>query len=354
MSARSVPDTNRALYTLWALFWLLMITVAIQDQIDDRYVRWWEPLLWEGSSCLVGTLWLMLERRVAPRWDVLLDRPPAWFGMHLAWLPAVILTFIPAVYALRHGVYALTDEVYDHRSWPFTFVYETVKLLLFSALWLTVLFGLATFARWRAEREELLTLQKDLAESQLAQLRSQLQPHFLFNALNTISSLMQVDVRRADKLLAQLADLLRATLATGPRHTTTLREELEVLERYGAIMQARYADRATLRWDVADDVLGATLPSMLLQPLLENAYKHGVERTSAPVAIRVEARRRGDHAEVVIHNDGTLEREAPAGIGLANCRERLALLYGPRARLDLTADGGGVTARLTIPFTAGP
>ena len=121
-----------------------------------------------------------------------------------------------------------------------------------------------------------------------------MQPHFLFNALNTISALMQVDVERADRLLTRLADLLRASLQAGARQMTSLREELKLLELYAQIMQERFADRVTLTWNVADDALDAAVPAMLLQPLLENAFKHGVERSREPVTIRidVEAQRR--------------------------------------------------------------
>ena len=168
--------------------------------------------LWEGTSCLVATFWLVLERRGANRWNQHLADPWRWFGKHLAWMPLIAVTFIVAIYGIRHGVYALTNETYEHESWSYIFVYESAKLVLFAGLWLGIIFGLESFARWREEREQLLALQKHLAESQLAQLKAQLQPHFLFNALNTISSLMQVDVERADRLLTRLADLLRASL----------------------------------------------------------------------------------------------------------------------------------------------
>ena len=130
--------------------------------------------------------------------------------------------------------------------WPQIFIYESIKLLLFAGLWFSIIFGLSSFALWKQERERLLTLQKHLAESQLAQLRAQLQPHFLFNALNTISSLMQVDVDRADRLLAQLADLLRSSLQAGTRQITSLREELGAARALrthhaGAFRRARHA-----------------------------------------------------------------------------------------------------------------
>ena len=345
-------STNRALFGLWALFWLLMIVIALQDDLGDASVKWWEPILWEGSSCLVATFWLVLERRGANHWNQYLADPWRWFGKHLAWMPLIAVTFIVAIYGIRHGVYALTTETYEHESWLYIFFYESVKLVLFAGLWLGIIFGLESFERWRNEREQLLTLQKHLAESQLAQLKAQLQPHFLFNALNTISSLMQVDVARADRLLTRLADLLRASLQASARDTASLREELKLLELYAQIMQERFAGRVTLTWSVADEALEAQVPTLLLQPLLENAFKHGVERSRDLVKIQVTAEKLRDELQVTISNsESTLSTAPSSGIGLRNCRERLQLIYGARASLELTEQGGGVTARLTLPYT---
>src|SRR6186713_1054617 len=294
--------TNRALFGLWTLFWLLMIVIAVQDEHGDERILWWEPILWEGSSCLVATFWLVLERRASDRWNQYLADPWRWFGKHLAWMPLIAVTFIVAIYGIRHGVYALTTETYEHESWLYIFFYESVKLVLFAGLWLGIIFGLESFARWRKEREQLLTLQKHLAESQLAQLKAQLQPHFLFNALNTISSLMQVDVERADRLLTRLADLLRSSLQAGARDMTSLREEIRLLELYAQIMQERFAGHVTLTWKVADDALDAQIPTMLLQPLLENAFKHGVERSRVPVSVLVAAEKRGEDLHVTVFN----------------------------------------------------
>jgi hypothetical protein len=348
-SSRS--SANPALFAIWALFWLLMIVVSVEDHSDKRYYKWWEPYLWEGSSCLVATGWLLLQRRVATRWNVHLAQPVRWFGHHIAWFPIVAVTFVTLVYSIRHSVYALARYTYKHDPWPGLFVYETIKLFLYSALWLYIIFGLAGFTLWRQQRERLLTLQKDLAESQLAQLRAQLQPHFLFNALNTISSLMQVDIGRADRLLALLADLLRSTLQAGGRQVSPLREELKLLELYSDIMRERFAGRVLLTWDIANEALEAAVPALLLQPLLENAFKHGVERCSQPVAIAIAAWRDAQLLHVTIHNTGgRLAAESSPGIGLKNCRERLKALYGERARLDLAQDAAGVAARLSLPY----
>ncbi len=279
-------------------------------------MKWWEPLLWEGSSCLVATIWILLQRRVAYRWDDYLDQPLKWFGKHLAWLPVIAVTFITFIYAVRHGVYALTGETYEHASWPYTFFYETIKLVLFTGLWLASSSAWRASRCWQQERERLLELQKQLAESQLAQLKAQLQPHFLFNALNTISALMQSTwsartacSRGSRTCCARACKWARSSM-------TSLREELKLLELYASIMQERFAGRVTLDWNIADEALDAAVPAMLLQPLLENAYKHGVERSSEPVAIRVEAQRKGDELQVEIRNTGAAGH-APGSPGSA-------------------------------------
>ena len=344
------PGNPRALYGLWTLFWLLMIAVAVQDNIADAYVKWWEPFVWECSSASVATAWLVLQQRRSRGLDQYISQPLKWFGLHMAWLPVLAITFIVSVYAIRHGIYALAHDTYEHPSWPFIFMYETVKLALFMALWLAIIFGFKSFALWKQERERLLQIQKHLAESQLAQLKAQLQPHFLFNSLNTISALMQSDVERADRLLTRLADLLRASLTVGSRQLTSLREEWSLLQLYASIMQERFAGRVTISWNASEAALGASIPAMLLQPLLENAYKHGVERSSEPVVIRVEAKREGDELRIVIHNSGALRDEQGLGIGLRNGRERLALVYGDRAHLTVAPLADGVAASVTLPY----
>jgi LytS/YehU family sensor histidine kinase len=205
--------------------------------------------------------------------------------------------------------------------------------------------------QWQAQRRRFLELQKTLAEAQLAQLKSQLRPHFFFNALNTISALMHVDVARADRLLARLADLLRVSLQSGDQEITSLRDELHTLELYAQIMQERFADRVTLAWRVDDGALEASVPSLLLQPLLENAFKHGVERSIGPVNIEIAAQRDGEQLRLTVSNTGsTLAAGYRDGIGLRNCRERLNVIYGDKASLDLVAEVDGVAARIVMPL----
>jgi LytS/YehU family sensor histidine kinase len=229
--------------------------------------------------------------------------------------------------------------------------YEVVKASLVYCCWLGLAFGVHSFATMRRQTERLLATQKTLVEAKLAQLQGQLRPHFLFNAMNTISALMQVDVPRADRMLTQLGDLLRANLTASERNTVPLSEELQLLRLYAAIMEERFAGRMSVEWNVDAEVDRVPIPTMLLQPLLENAFKHGVERNSGSDRIRVSARRYNDTLRISIRNSNSfLSSDYREGLGLRNCRERLQLLYGDAATLDLS-NGEGVTATVTLPWT---
>ncbi len=347
-------DRPVALFWLWGLFWLLMITTAVQDALRNPAISWWEPILWEGTSAVAATCWLLIASRTRERYAQYLDRPLLWFGHHLRWLPLVVPSFIVAVYAVRHGVYGLAGRSYQHPAWLWVFGYETLKLVLFAGLWLGIIFGFDSYAQWRVHRRRLLEVQKALTEAQLARLKGQLRPHFFFNALNTISALMHVDVARADRLVAGLGDLLHISLRSGEEEMTPLREELRSLELYAQIMQERFRDRVTLSWHVDPGILDAPVPALLLQPLLENAFRHGVERSTVPVHIDVTARLEENSVSVVVSNTGSsLAANYREGVGLRNCRERLSIIYGEAAALHVRDEGASVAARVSIPLGGG-
>lgn len=341
-----------ALWGLWALFWLLMIGVAIEDQLRSPLARWWEPVLTEGSSALVSTVWMWLAVRVRGRHARYLDKPLIWFASYLRWLPLIFITWITAVYTIRHGVYAAVGRTYEHSSWGFVVVYESLKITYNTGLWLGVLFGIDSYGQWQLQWQRLLQTQKALAEAQLAQLQGQLRPHFLFNALNTVSALMHTDVARADRLVAALGDLLRISLRSNEHEMTPLAEELRTLELYAGIMYERFRDRVTLSWQIDRTIIDTPVPALLLQPLLENVFKHGVERTVTPIRIHIGARRESGTLEIVVSNSGSmLAPEHRDGVGFRNCRERLAIIYGSAASLLVRNEDGGVAARVSIPLT---
>jgi signal transduction histidine kinase len=361
MFAATRSDNRRrtilALAIGWILFWALMIAVAIQDYLRSGRTRIWEPLLWEGSSALVITVLGLAYRRLARKNDRLLHTPARWFLAQSIWLPVIGISFIVVVYALRHGVYALAGVEYRHEPWGEVVAYEAVKLILYFGLFMAVLFGILSYRELTAEKERAQRSAALLRQAQLQSLTQQVQPHFLFNALNTISSLMHVDAARADMLLARLSDLLRATLDMSGRLEHDVRSELDLLRAYAELMAERFADRVDISWTVDDAALDCRIPVMSLQPLLENTFKHTVERRSKPTRIVVSARREGEQLRLSIEDDaGTLTLPASSGevartgVGTKNLRERLATLYGDRAEFRLIQlEPAGVRAEMRVP-----
>jgi hypothetical protein len=215
---------------------------------------------------------------------------------------------------------------------------------------------------YRSDRERELRashLEARLAEARLDALRMQLEPHFLFNALNAVSGLMYTDVDAADRMLVRLGEFLRTRLEAGGEQEVTLREELEALERYVDIERARFEDRLTVRVDVAPETLDARVPTLLLQPLVENAIRHGVAPRTGPGRVEVWAARDRDEIALRVRDDGLgLSKAArpEEGIGLANTRARLEALHADAYRLELRGvEGGGLEVEVRFPFrTAGP
>jgi two-component system sensor histidine kinase AlgZ len=191
------------------------------------------------------------------------------------------------------------------------------------------------------------------ARARLSELQSRIRPHFLFNALNTALALVQVDPARAEVVLEDLSALFRAALAeTGS--AVTLDDEIDLAQRYLAIEKLRFADRLDLRWDLDPDAAFARLPPLVLQPLVENAVRHGIEPAARGGKVLVKTRLHRGMAEVEVINtlpDDPDERgEAGAGIALANVRERLHLMHDLAASLDTRVEAGRWHARITVPM----
>jgi len=215
---------------------------------------------------------------------------------------------------------------------------------------------LALTYHWESEdyRRRAALLTRTTREAQLAALRYQLNPHFLFNALNSISSLVGED-RNADAetMLLNLATFLRSTLTDEPSGTISLREEIELQRLYLDIEQARFGDRLKVEIDLPVDLAGLRVPPLILQPLVENAIRHGVARSEAPMTIRIAALDAGGNVAVLVEDDGNVGAAEPAqggGLGHANVRDRLRTHYEGRARLEAgPREKGGYRASLEFP-----
>jgi two-component system, LytTR family, sensor kinase len=345
--------TRRAFIVAWGVFWLLLVTVAVQEHLRQGQTDLWRPLLWELSSCLVSTLLVAALWRQIPRLDKHLSQPWSWAMRPLALLALAAPMFVLVVYSLRHGVYALVGQTYRHAPWPELFVYEVIKFSIFYGLFVAMIFGLRSFAAFHAERhraDEGLALAR---EAQLAQLAQQIEPHFLFNALNTVAAIIPEQPALAERLLLRLAALLRAATDLTRRPLVSLDEELTLLEAYAEIMGQRFAERVSLTWAIEPALRPCRVPALSLQPLLENAFRHGVERHAGPVAIEVRVERAATAGRVraaVACSAGRLDPTAAPGVGLANVRRRLALVHGEAASLVVAPRaGGGVTASVEWP-----
>src|SRR5262245_15025457 len=202
-------------------------------------------------------------------------------------------------------------------------------------------------------------LETQLAQAQLQAIKMQLHPHFLFNTLHAISALMDDDVKGARRMIARLSELLRLTLENVGQQEVSLRQELDALERYLEIEQIRFQDRLTVRLAVAPETLDAKVPNLVLQPIVENAIRHGIAPRSSAGRVEIRAERRDGMIELQVIDDGPGLRpcdeagaeELKEGIGLANTRARLRRLYGDEHRIEIKdADEGGLIVKLSIPF----
>ena len=194
-------------------------------------------------------------------------------------------------------------------------------------------------------------LERDLASVRLMVLRQQLQPHFLFNALNAISGLIEADPARAQRLLVQVSDLLRLALRRSTTVHATLGEELDFADRYLAVERERLGERLDVRFEIDQALLGATLPSFTVQPLVENAVRHGIARLIEGGVVAIAAAQRGGAMEIRVSNDVTADATpGPEGHGLGSLRARLSGMYGDAAGLQARADPRRFTAVLTIPL----
>ncbi len=271
----------------------------------------------------------------------------------------VYLVVMAACVALKWVIEVPLQNALFHRNWTFVFVLlnDSFGVVLSQLIFIVLLIAIEWYRAARQAEVRASSLAAQLSSAQLEALRSQLDPHFLFNTLNGISALMHRDVRAADTMLSRLSDMLRLTLDSTSAQEVPLRAELETTRLYLDIMDARFGDRLSWSFDVGDALLDERVPSFLLQPLVENVVRHGVHESSLRTTIRVSAEAAGDALVLRIADDGRgLPPDAGLieGIGLRNTRRRLAELYGAAARLEVTnRDGGGTAVIVSIPRRVG-
>jgi LytS/YehU family sensor histidine kinase len=217
--------------------------------------------------------------------------------------------------------------------------------------------GISYYQRFREKENTAAQLAVQLSHAKISALRMQLNPHFLFNVMNSISSLMRTDINAADTMLEQLSSLLRITFERGDVQLITLREEMEFIELYLAMQDQRYAGRVKQRLSVEPELHDALVPAMILQPIVENAYVHGLSRIDRGGELVVDVRKQGDSISASVVNSGVGLRSVSSrpserlGVGLANIKSRLQLHYGEASSFAIReVDQGHVEALITLPL----
>jgi two-component system, LytTR family, sensor kinase len=334
--------------SLLSLFTAAHIYVVYHERMP---VGWQEALL---SGFATWYPWLLLGPGVfwlARRFSF---EPEGWRWSVLVHFPASV------VFGVMHGVLRwAVGPLVDSQPIPLSSI--IIGQLLLTVLSYFVLASayqaLVNYRRYRERELRASQLEARLAQAQLEMLRMQLHPHFLFNTLHAISTLMHRDPEAADEMVAQLSDLLRMTLDNIGKQEVTLREELDFLQRYLDIQHTRFEDRLHVTLDIHSDTLDARVPNQLLQPLVENAIRHGLDGRPSGGTIAITSRLVGDALQVSIRDDGEGVRTGtsrPEGIGLGNSRARLHQLYGPAASLELANHWeGGAIVTVLVPQTKG-
>ncbi len=347
---------------LWIFLWWLAFalfdaikTVAVM-RTEGMHHNWpvlfviealfWLP--WAFATWFI--IWLVHRVRAAPRYV-------AW-GAHVAtalcanvtfaaWTTFLVVTFRPfgSDYP-KEALPAFQSGILD----------DLLTTILFYALILSMNHVFESRERLMTQNMQLAQLNEQLAHAQLSALRRQIEPHFLFNALNSIAGLIRESKsKEAIAMLVSLSDFLRRTLSESNRQEVPLSEELDFVQQYLATQKVRFAERLQLSVDVPVELQNAAIPNLILQPLVENAIKHGIAKIKEGGAVRIAASMRDNQLRISVSNDGpSLEADwqhGSTGVGVTNGRARLRALYGDAESVVMNPRShGGVEVAITMPL----
>jgi two-component system LytT family sensor kinase len=351
----------------WILWWssLAVWTVLALADAVDYYVSWrtyghhasiWRALLvsfpgWEVWALLAPVVF-WLGRRVPLHWPPKLKPAALHLGFSIV---------IGVIHATIHATFGWLFSV-EPTSLSMLQYYGTtildwcpISILMYWAI-LAVRWGFDSFHRFQEEQVRAADLAHRLTEARLEALAVQLHPHFLFNTLNAAVALVRTNDSRAAKVLTQLGDILRHLLRSAPAQEISLKEELAFLERYLEIEQIRFSNRLSVSNHIPEKLLDAMVPNLILQPLVENAIRHGLGSHDRAGHIELTASATDGVLHLVVRDDGPglptgWSLDGSTGVGLANIRSRLDHLFGGAAVLDLRPRStGGVEATITLPL----
>src|SRR5436190_3273817 len=362
MNISAFMQSRRRKYGLILVIWTLVVIVEAAQYYASHFVekRPFPLGLAIRRACEEWYPWAFLPVAilwVARRCNLEREGLKRWLLGHLGAYVLVSLVYFTVYAWFLSG----QTSVMDGSTFEFGNVFKKLVIFYFHVTlviyWAIVLAHLSWGYYQRSLERELQAsaLATELVRTRLEVLRMQLNPHFLFNTLHTISALIHENPEDADRIVARLSELLRVSLEQSDTQEVPLRQELSFLERYLEIEQTRFQERLAVERQIEPGLENALVPSLILQPLVENAIRHGVEPREDAGRVKIAARRLDGMLELKVSDNGPGLPEAEAaprreGVGLSNTRSRLSHLYGANHRFELTpASGGGLEVRLLIP-----
>ncbi|MBK9512492.1 MAG: histidine kinase [Flavobacteriales bacterium] len=357
---RTIAVSALVLATLF-LFQAYMRHSLFQELQELSAFNWWREGPVPYLNFLFWALLCPLVYSILRRWP--LDARPLARTVILHIGAALLIATLHEVvtstiyYAILHGVGEIDIQDERYQEWALQALGPAIftRTLEYGVL-MGLLVALDNARMRREEREQMLQLQHELQVTRMNALKKQLQPHFLFNTLNTVSALMDDNIGDARKVLSRLGHLLRNTLDTTQRDKVRLENEMQHVANYLDIESIRFRDRLLVHYEVPAALQDVLVPNLLLQPLVENSIKHGPDATTerVEVRVRVTADDRNLHVQVLDNGKGCRDVSLAmenGGIGLRNVRERLRLLYGDRATFHIASPNGlGFEVTLSIPL----
>jgi two-component system, LytTR family, sensor kinase len=344
---------------VWTLFGIFLTSQSgLAFMRRDTSFAWYKVLIAEMSFAYLWAALTPLTLWLARKFPVERGQLGRSLVVHIS--ASLIIGFITRAFRdlmFMYFVFKSSPPLSISRLFFNVYLFFDYGSMIYWLIFL-VSFAFNYYHRYRGGEIKASRLEAQLAQAQLQALKMQLHPHFLFNTLHSISALIRKDPDTADKMIARLGDFLRLTLDSAGAQEVSLEQELEFLRCYLDIEKLRFRDRLTVHIEVENQTLNARLPNLILQPIVENAIRHGIAPRTGPGRIEIEARRFNGilHVQVTdngpgLPSNGNTGRIIKEGIGLSNTQARLQQLYGTEQRFDLAnTSKGGLTVVLEIPF----
>jgi two-component system, LytTR family, sensor kinase len=355
-------NSRGAKFAVWfGIFTLLFLLIFSYRYLGDLATghsgTFSARLIEEITGCYSAGLLFLLILKFSRRFRINAQNLPQRLPVYL--LAAILFSLLHTTMMVlsRQAVFRLAGMgEYDYGIMPIRYLMEMANYLLFYIIGVTLIHLYDHYQESRERELRTAQLEAQLAQAELQSLQAQIHPHFLFNALNTISSVVYEDARAADTMIARLSDFLRHSVNASRRQEVTLQEELNFLNLYLDIMRPRFEDRLSVKIDVEPGVNDALTPRLILQPLVENSIKYAADPDSGLINIAIKAARENGLLRIEVRDEGpglaATVRDVPGnGVGLANTARRLERLYGSNHEFAMrNVESGGAMISVKLPY----